>query len=55
MDGNVDVDPIVDLDLDPWKDFSTKNHEPARGSTCNVDVRVDVYVAVHVKAPRQRQ
>ena len=45
LDGDVDVDPIVELDVDQRPSPRAKD----RSSRCNVDGGVDVYVAVDVK------
>jgi len=48
VNGNVDFDSIVDLDLDA-------SSESSRGlSTCDVEDGVDIHVAVNVNDARQR-
>jgi hypothetical protein len=49
VDGDVDVDPVVDLDLDPRQESSTRVlRETPHRSTYKVEDGVDVYVAVQV-------
>jgi hypothetical protein len=46
----VEVDPTVDLDIDPAWRFSTRASGRAATSNVEVDDRVDVYVAGKVNA-----
>jgi hypothetical protein len=50
LDGDVEVDPIVDIDLDPRSAVSRRAFlRPNRRSTCKVKDGVEVYVAVKVE------
>jgi hypothetical protein len=53
LDGDVNVDPIVDLDIDP-RFLDEESVTPER-STCKVDDGVNLYVAVKLKVLGQRR
>jgi len=56
FDGDVEVDPVVDLDLGPRPGApSTRDSCASRGSTCKVDGGVDVAVFVKVFRRGRRQ